>query len=88
MLNWIRLAFSDNGQPSSSRLMMALSTMCVLFGWLYVAISTHRVPDGAASSGAAALAVAPYAMNRASNMTWGKKQDNVPQFMESDKKDS
>lgn len=76
MLDWIKKAFSDNGAPSSSRIMMALSTTCVLFGWLYAVIKTHQIPDGAASAGAGALATAPYAMNRVSNM-WGKKQDNA-----------
>lgn len=70
-LDFMEKAFSDNGSPSSSRILGALSVITVLIGWLYVCIHSAVVPDATASAGAAALGTAPYAVNRATT-AWGK----------------
>ncbi len=72
--SWVAKAFSDNGTPSSSRLLTAISMIVVLAGWLFVAVHNHQLPDGAATAGAAALGTAPYALNRATT-AWGKDKD-------------
>lgn len=75
LVQYAKQAFSDNGQPSSSRLLAGVSVLSVLVGFLYVCFHTGHLPDGAASTGAAALATAPYAVNRASKM-FGKDKDS------------
>lgn len=77
-LDYLKLAFSDNGQPSSSRLLAGLSVLSVLVGFLYVCLHSGQLPDGAASTGAGALAIAPYAVNRASKV-FGKDKDSEPE---------
>ncbi len=64
----IKKSFSDNGQPSSSRLLAAVHTTIASFVAVYLAIKTHTWPDGGTMAGLGAFATAPYAVNRASNM--------------------
>lgn len=69
--NWISKAFSDDGVPSSSRLMTAVSMLIVLIGWLHVAIHTHAMPDAMGTGAAAALGTAPLTLHSVVN-GWGK----------------
>jgi len=78
-LDYLKLAFSDNGQPSSSRLLAGLAMLSVLIGFLYVCFHSGQLPDGAASAGAGTLAIAPYGVNRLSKM-FGKDKDSEPEL--------
>lgn len=73
-LDFVKKAFSDNGQPSSSRLLSIPHSAAAIFALLYVVIHTHQLPDGTATAGLGAFATAPYAVNRVSNM-FQKKDD-------------
>ncbi|VVB52061.1 Uncharacterised protein [uncultured archaeon] len=74
VIEWVRLAFSDNGQPSSSRVLTAASTLASIASLLFVVWKTHAMPDGMALTGLGAFASSPYAVNRASKM-FGKDKD-------------
>ncbi|VVB52839.1 Uncharacterised protein [uncultured archaeon] len=71
----LRKAFSDNGEPSSSRLLALVHSVVASFVLVYIAIKTHGWPDGGTSAGLGAFATAPYAVNRASKM-FDKKDDS------------
>lgn len=71
--SYLGKAFSDSGQPSSSRLLGAASMMTVLIGWLHVTFHTHTLPEATATAAAAALGTAPYAVNRVTK-AWGKEE--------------
>lgn len=73
-LNFLKSAFSDNGLPSSSRLLLVPHCITACFVLVYVALKTHGVPDGMTLTGLGGFATAPYAVNRVSNM-FGKKDD-------------
>lgn len=72
---FIKQAFCDNGQPSSSRLLTAATTLSSIVALLTVVFKTHVLPDGTALGGLGAFAASPYAVNRASKM-FGKDKDD------------
>ena len=72
---FIKQAFSDNGQPSSSRLLTAATTLSSVVALLSVIFKTWHMPDGMALTGLGAFASSPYAVNRASKM-FGKDKDD------------
>lgn len=64
-MSFLREAFSEDGQPSSSRLMMAFHALAGA-SWVSYHIITavgHPLPDAATLSGVTAFVVAPYAIN-------------------------
>jgi hypothetical protein len=65
LINFCRDAFSENGTPSSSRILTAISMLCVLISYVYVSFHAGHLPDATSATGAAALGTAPYALNRA-----------------------
>jgi hypothetical protein len=71
---FFKLAFSDSGQPSSSRLLTAVTVLSSAIGFLAVIFKTWHMPDGTALAGLGAFAASPYAVNRASKM-FGKDKD-------------
>lgn len=70
-------AFSDNGSPSSSRLLALLHSFVSCAVLVYVAMKNHSLPDGTVLAGLGAFATAPYAVNRAS-CAWGRGNTPKP----------
>lgn len=70
-IDFLKKAFSDNGNPSSSRLLGAFSTIAAVFCLLFVTIKNHVVPGADVTGGLAAFGTAHYAVNRATS-AWGK----------------
>jgi hypothetical protein len=74
-LNFVKIAFSDNGVPSSSRLLSIPHFVVAGFSILWTTIKTGGHPDYLAITALSGFAVAPYAVNRASNMFSYQKKD-------------
>jgi len=74
-LDFLKKAFSDNGTPSSSRLLSIPHFFVSAFGVLYSTVKTGGHPDALAITALSGFAVAPYTVNRVSNML-GKKDDS------------
>ncbi len=72
-IQYAKLAFSDGGSPSSSRVLALMHSMVTCGVLIYVSIHNHAIPDGTVLTGLGAFATAPYAINRATN-AWGKEQ--------------
>ena len=70
-------AFSDNGSPSSSRLLTLLHSLVACGSLIYVLVKTHLLPDGTTLAGLGAFSTAHYAVNRATN-AWGKSNAPKP----------
>ena len=73
-LDFLKKAFSDNGIPSSSRLLSIPHFLVSAFCALYTTIKTGGHPDAMAITALSGFAVAPYTVNRVSNM-FGQKKD-------------
>lgn len=73
--NFIKQAFSDNGAPSSARLLTAFTVLTSAIGLLHVCFASNHLPDGMALTGLGTYAVSPYAIHRASKM-FGKDAGN------------
>lgn len=69
MIDWLKLAFSDNGTPSSSRLLGAACTLSAIAALLWVVFKTTHVPEATALVGLSGFGTAHYLMNRASTVT-------------------
>jgi len=74
-VDWVKRALSDNGNPSSSRLFGALSTVAAIFCLLFVTVKNHAAPDALTTGGLAAFGTAPYTVNRITGMFGGQKTD-------------
>jgi len=74
---WLGQAFSDNGTPSSSRLLTLLHSLVACGGLIYVLAKTHSMPDGTTLAGLGAFSTAHYAVNRATT-AWGKDKGPKP----------
>lgn len=74
-LGFLKQAFSDKGQPSSSRLLTFLHSIVACFSLVYIIFRspTHTV-DGAVATGLGGFATVHYGVNRLSNM-FGQKKD-------------
>lgn len=77
-IGFLKSAFSDNGTPSSSRLLSIPHAAAAIFCLVYVSVKTHALPDGLAIGGLGAFATAPYAVNRAAGV-FQKKDDTKDQ---------
>lgn len=77
-VQYCKLAFSDNGSPSSSRLMTLLTVLVSCGTLIYSVVKTGgHFPDGMTLTGLGTFAVSPYAINRATT-AWGKDQGPKP----------
>lgn len=74
-LNFVKKAFSDNGQPSSSRLLTLLHSLTSIFLLLYIGIKTRTWPSLDVATGLGGFAVVHYGVNRVSGMFGGQKKD-------------
>ena len=74
---YIKLAFCDNGEPSSSRLMFAATTLTSMVALLAIVFKTWHMPDGTTLGGLSVYAASPYAINRASKMIGRDKDDDT-----------
>ena len=74
---FLKAAFSDNGTPSSSRLLTLLHSLVGCGALIYVIAKTHLLPDGTTLAGLGAFTTAHYAVNRATN-AWGKDKTPKP----------
>src|SRR5882724_8246634 len=72
---FIKQAFSDTGQPSSSRLLTAATTLSSIVALLVVVFKTGHMPDGMSLTGLGAFGSSPYPVNRASAMFSYQKKD-------------
>jgi hypothetical protein len=70
-------AFSDDGQPSSSRLLTVPHSIVALFCAVYMTVKTGGHPDAMALTALGGLATVHYAVNRASNMFQRKDDKGV-----------
>lgn len=73
---FLRKALSDNGVPSSSRLLAVLHSFAAVFCLVYVVLKNHVIPDGTVTAGLGAFATAPYAVNRVSSMFQKKNKED------------
>lgn len=64
MKEFLRSAFSDAGQPSSSRIMSAICSLAVIAWGTHVVIHTHTMPDAIPMGAATAFAVSHYTANK------------------------
>lgn len=64
-MSFLREVFSEDGQGSASRVMMAFHACFVgVWGTLFVH-HAHAIPDAVTMSGLTAFVAAPYALNKA-----------------------
>jgi len=70
-------AFSDNGSPSSSRLLTLLHSLVACAALIYIVVKTHVLPDGMTLTGLGAFSTAHYAVNRATT-AFGKPNTPKP----------
>jgi hypothetical protein len=65
MFTWLKGAFSDNGAPSSSRLLTFFHSFCAIGVISNFSFHNHGgIPDVATLGGLAAFATVHYAVNR------------------------
>lgn len=76
-LDFLKKAFSDNGQPSSSRLLTVLHSLAAVFVLLFIAIKTGKYPGVDEATGLGGFAVVHYGTNRLSKM-FGKDAGTTP----------
>ncbi len=64
MKEFFKQAFSDNGSPSSSRIISAVCALAAI-GWIsHVVIHTHALPGGVETGGITAFTTSHYIANR------------------------
>jgi hypothetical protein len=69
--DFIKKAFSDNGTPSSSRILTVPHSLAAIFVMIFVAVKTHTYPDAVQAGGLGAFATIHYTVNRVTT-AWGK----------------
>ena len=77
MKEFLKQAFSDNGTPSSSRLLTVPHALAAIFVLVFVAIKSHAYPNVAEGTALGGFATIHYAVNRATTV-WGKNTPNPP----------
>ena len=65
-LDFVKRAFSDNGSPSSSRLLTIPHSIVALFCAIWITIKTNGHPDAMAITALGGLSTVHYLVNRAS----------------------
>lgn len=63
-MSFLREVFSEEGQGSASRVMMAYHALIGSIAVLHVAIHGHILPDAVTMAGVTAFVSAPYAINK------------------------
>jgi hypothetical protein len=76
--DWVGKAFSDNGQPSSSRLLTLFHSLAAIFVLVFVAVKTHVYPDSVQGAALGGFATVHYAVNRITT-AWGRDKQDKPQ---------
>lgn len=71
-LEFLRRAFSDNGVPSSSRILTLLHSLVAMGVLVFYVVKTHTMPDGGTLGGLGAFTTAHYLVNRATT-AFGKQ---------------
>ena len=72
---WMAGAFSDNGTPSSSRLLTLFHSIAAIFVLVFVAVKTHVYPDSVQGAALGGFATVHYAVNRITT-AWGKDRSD------------
>ena len=75
LVQYCKIAFSDKGSPSSSRLMTVIHSFCSMGCLIYTVVKTGGHPDAMAVTALGGFATVHYVVNRATT-AWGK--DNNP----------
>jgi hypothetical protein len=65
MKEFLKQAFSDGGQPSSSRLLTIPHSVAAIFVLVYATLKNHSVPDATICGGLGAFATVHYLVNKA-----------------------
>lgn len=68
MRQFLKQAFSDGDQASSSRIMSAVCTLASIFWVTNIVAHTHALPDVATLGGLTAFSTAHYAANKLAGM--------------------
>ena len=74
MKEFLKQAFSDNGTPSSSRLLTVPHSIAAIFVLIFVAVKTHTYPDAVQGSALGGFATVHYMVNRVTT-AWGKRDN-------------
>ena len=78
-LDFMKKAFSDNGTPSSSRLLTVLHSIVACGAVVYIIIrSPFHTIDGGVAAGLGGFATVHYGVNRFSNAVQRKAEPVVP----------
>ena len=75
MQEFLKKAFSDSDQPSSSRLLTVPHSIAAIFVLVFVAMKTHSYPNAAEGSALGGFATVHYLVNRAT-VAWGKDKSD------------
>jgi hypothetical protein len=68
MIPFLKQAFSDGDQASSSRIMSAVCSLASI-GWItHIVLHSHALPDVATLGGVTAFSTAHYAANKIAGM--------------------
>jgi hypothetical protein len=73
IIDFIRKAFSDGGNPSSSRLLTLGHSLVASFVLVFYVLKTKQLPDGGTLGGLGAFTTAHYLVNRATT-AFGKQE--------------
>jgi hypothetical protein len=74
MKDFIKGAFSDNGVPSSSRIVSAVCALSSIVWISHVVWHTHALPDAVSTAGVTAFSTSHYVANKVAGI-FDKKQD-------------
>jgi len=78
-IDFIKEAFSDNGTPSSSRVLTALHSLAAIFVLVFIASKTRKYPGADEATGLGVFATVHYGVNKISGMFGGQKKDKPDQ---------
>jgi len=70
---WIKKAFQDGGDPSSSRLFTIPHSLAAIFCVIFVTVKTGHLPNATETAAMGSFATVHYLVNRATT-AWGKQQ--------------
>jgi len=72
-------AFSENGHPSSSRLLSIPHSLAVAFCLIFVSVKNHVVPDALTCGGLGAFATIHYMVNKGATVAQAFSSNPVTQ---------
>lgn len=76
-LDFVKKAFSDDGTPSSSRLLTLFHSLVASGCLIFVVVKNHTLPDGTILGGLGAFSTAHYLVNRATTV-FDKNKNSTP----------